>query len=309
MRLDVAMKHKNDLVVKSNSLVEASYRLSLVEQRIILFAVTEARRTEKGLSEANELEIQAVDYADMFNVPENHAYEQLKEAGETLFQRYVVLRGIDPKTGKEDMMKVRWVSSARYVPGAGTIYLRFSHSMVPYITRLEKEFTRYRLEKIADMSSVYAIRLYELLVQWGSVGEREIELEWLKKTLMVDKDYPRIYDFKKWVIDVAVEQINRCSDLTAIYTQRKTGRTVTHFIFTFKSKDVPKEDKKTSQKPKAIKNDFEKCKATPEEQAVEFLKNDERYNRRYPNTSPHIAWRTPKIWEEFEEAFAEWNRM
>ena len=30
---------KRDLVVKSNRLVEASYRLTLAEQRIILFAV------------------------------------------------------------------------------------------------------------------------------------------------------------------------------------------------------------------------------------------------------------------------------
>jgi hypothetical protein len=116
--------------------------------------------------------------------------------------------------------------------------------MVPYITRLETEFTPYRLEKVANMSSAYAIRLYEFLIQWVSVGKREIELEWLKKTLMVDKDYKALCDFKKRVLDVALSQINEFSDLTVSYTQRKTGRIVTHLIFIVSQKTPPEQETK-----------------------------------------------------------------
>jgi hypothetical protein len=239
------MKNKSELVVKSNRLVEASYRLTLAEQRIILFAIVEARRTQKGLNADNFVEILAADYAAMFDVPLKQAYEQIKEAALTLFNRQVVLYGICPKTGKPEVIKVRWVSAASYVDGAGTIKLRFAPDMVPFITHLEAQFTRYKLEKVANMSSAYAIRLYELLMQWGSVGKREIELEWLKKTLMVDESYGRLGNFKKWVIDVAVAQINEHSDLTASYTQRKTGRNVTHLTFTF----APKEDAQPPQAP------------------------------------------------------------
>lgn len=303
------MKNKNELVVKSNRLIEASYRLTLAEQRIVLLAITEARRTQTGLSEANELEIRATDYAETFNIQENQAYEQTKEASQTLFHRYVILRGIDPKTGKEDKLTVRWVSSIRYVDGAGTIYLRFAHDMVPYITRLEKEFTPYRLEKVANMSSPYAIRMYELLAQWGGIGQREIELAWLRKILMVENEYTAIKDLKKRVIDVAISQINEFSDLSASYTQRKTGRVVTHLIFSFKPKEESKpEPEKTAAEPKSVKPGFDKSTATSEEQVIEFLANCEAYKRRYPNTAPHIAWRTPAIWGEFAGAFAEWQK-
>jgi plasmid replication initiation protein len=74
---------------------------------------------------------------------------------------------------------------------------------VPYITRLEAEFTKYDLKKIAKMSSPYAIRMYEFLIQWGSVGKREIELAWIRRTLMIEDKYASIKDFKKYVIDVA----------------------------------------------------------------------------------------------------------
>jgi hypothetical protein len=54
---------------------------------------------------------------------------------------------------------------------------------------------------------------------------------------MVDQDYKALCDFKKRVLDVALSQINEHSDLTASYTQRKTGRVVTHLIFTFALKE------------------------------------------------------------------------
>ncbi len=243
------MSNKNELVVKSNRLIEASYRLTLVEQRIILFAITEARRTQKGLNPVDFVTVQAADYAAQFNIPVKQAYEQIKEAALTLFDRQFILYDTDPDSDHSRVIKGRWVSAASYIDGAGAIQLQFSGVVVPYITRLEAEFTRYRLEKIAYMSSAYGIRLYELLMQWGSIGKREIELEWLKKALMVDKDYPRLFDFKKWVIDVAMSQINEHSDLNVSYDQRKTGRNVTHLIFTFSPKEESKPKKARARKP------------------------------------------------------------
>ena len=182
--------------------------------------------------------------------------------------------------------------------------------MVPYITRLEAEFTRYKLEKVARMSSAYAIRLYELLMQWGSVGQREIELEWLKKALMVDKEYDRLDNFKKRVIDVALAQINEFSDLTASYSQRKTGRNVTHLIFSFHTKEEAKpEIKKTHQKSQTTKlSGMDENRVKKAELVIEFLKNNEAYNRRYPNIPYEQAWHVEGIKKEFEDAFEEWLR-
>lgn len=230
------MSNRKDLVVKSNRLVEASYRLTLAEQRIILYAIVAARRTGHGLSADDFVDIQAVDYAATYEVPVKQAYEQIKEAALTLFDRYVVLHDTHPESGMRRVTKMRWVSTASYIDGAGTIQLRFAPDMVPHITRLEACFTRYQLEQVAGMSSVHAIRLYELLMQWGSVGQREIELDWLKRVLELENEYPAIKDFKKRVIDVALAQINAHTDLTVSYAQRKTGRNVTHFLFTFAPK-------------------------------------------------------------------------
>ena len=99
------------------------------------------------------------------------------------------------------------------------------------------------------MSSAHAIRLYELLMQWGSRGWREVEIEWLKKTLMVDENYERLDNFKKRVIDVAVSQINEHSDLAVRYEQRKTGRTVSHLKFVFEPKEKPPQPARAEEVP------------------------------------------------------------
>ena len=61
---------ENELVVKSNKLIEASYRLTLTEQRLILLAIVYARKTGLGLSEKNLLTISACDYAAQFGADE-----------------------------------------------------------------------------------------------------------------------------------------------------------------------------------------------------------------------------------------------
>ena len=230
---------KQTIIVKSNKLVEASYRLDLIEQRVILYAIVEARETQKGLADGF-VTIEAKRFAQAFGMDEGSVYGQLKDAMKVLFNRFIVARDIHPESGKERVSMIRWISTASYIDGAGAVQLRFATDMLPYITRLETEFTSYRLEKIGRMSSVHAVRLYELLVQYLSIGKREIEIAWLKETLGIADEYPRMDNFKRRVLEPALAQINEHSDIRVSYTQRKTGRTVSHLIFAIKPE--PKSD-------------------------------------------------------------------
>jgi plasmid replication initiation protein len=182
--------------------------------------------------------IRAADFAAQFGTEMGSVYGQLKDAMDTLFERHVVLHDTDPETKKPRVTKTRWISQASYVDGAGHIQFIFSPAVIPFITRLgeEGEFTSYRLEKIGRMTSVYAVRLYEMLVQHLTIGKRDLEVKWLRETLCLTGEYPRVADFKKWVIDIAIAQINEHSDIDVSYTQRKTGRSITHLDFKIKLK-------------------------------------------------------------------------
>jgi len=47
-------------------------------------------------------------------------------------------------------------------------------------------------------------------------------------------------NFKNRVVNVAVDEINQHSNIWVKYTQRKSGRTITHFLFTFGEKEPKK---------------------------------------------------------------------
>ena len=260
---------KKELVVKSNRLIEASYRLSLVEQQIVMFAICRSREEERGLSPDTHVTIRAAEFAAQFGTNEANVYKQLRDAMTSLFSREVRIRDTDPKTGKPRVIDTRWISDKAYIDGEGEIQITFAPRMIPFITRLEPEFTKYRLDKIGNMTSTHAIRLYELLVQYLTVGKREIEISWLKEILQLENEYPRLFDFKKWVIDVAVTQINEHSNIYVSYTQCKTGRAVTHLIFEIKAKEQIKKLMLVAKTP-VISARGSDARANPGESQTEF---------------------------------------
>jgi plasmid replication initiation protein len=87
-------------------------------------------------------------------------------------------------------------------------------------------------------------------MQWRSTGKREIEIDWLKKQFQIEQLYPEMCDLKKRVIDPAIKDINTHSNYEVSWTQRKTGRRVTHLTFTFEEKKPVVE---LPVKPKRVK--------------------------------------------------------
>jgi len=239
-----------EIVVKDNALINASYNLDLVEQRLILLAIIEARETGKGINANDALEVHASSYINHFNVEKHTAYTVLKNAADDLFERRFSYQFINGN-GNTEHVKSRWVSEIRYVENEALIKLIFAPSVVPLITRLEQHFTSYELKQVSQLSSRYAVRLYELLIAWRSTGQTPIfELSKFRNQLGIsDDEYKRMELFKRRVLDVAVSQVNELTDITVSYDQHKKGRTITGFSFSFKQK---KEHQKPEPKQKII---------------------------------------------------------
>jgi hypothetical protein len=225
------------MVYKSNSLIEAGYRLSVAEQRIVLACISQVPYGEPVTDEVM-YSVTAQDIAELSETNARTACRDLQEAALRLKRREVrIEKEANGKAKRKKVLICGWVQTIAYVENEGRVDLRFNKDMLPYLTELSSHFTKYKLKAVAKMDSAYAVRLYELLVQWNSRGWREVSVEWLRETFQLGDKYPAIKDLKKRVVDSAVSQINQHSDLTVSYTQRKTGRNVTHFTFTFEPKE------------------------------------------------------------------------
>ncbi|MEN8383469.1 replication initiation protein RepM, partial [Acinetobacter radioresistens] len=228
-----------DLVVKDNALINASYNLDLVEQRLILLAIVEARGSGRGINANDPLEVHAESYVTQFNVARQTAYQALKDACKDLFARQFSYQEINKRGNVENVLS-RWVSEIRYIDDEATVKLIFAPAIVPLITRLEEQFTKYELQQISHLSSAYAVRLYELLIAWRSAGQTPIiELaEFRQKIGVLDDEYTRMGNFKDRVLNLAITQINEHTDIKVKCEQHKKGRNISGFSFSFKQKKV-----------------------------------------------------------------------
>ena len=253
---------RQQMVVKDNSMIGASYSLGVAEQRIIFLAIIEAREQDTLIKAGGLLRIGAQSYAKQFNVETHTAYEAMKRGADGLYEAEFNYSYADKETGKLFHARSRFVQKIAYADDLGCVELVFAEDVVPLITRLEERYTEYELKQVSGLQSEYAIRLYELLIQWRSVGKVPTMTlqEFRSKVGVQDGHYQEMSDFKKRVLKLALAQINEHTDIIADYDQVKTGRKVTGLSFHFKHKPTPK------KLPTADDNSF--IKLSPEQIAM-----------------------------------------
>ena len=212
-------------VSKSNYLVEASYNLTLQEQRLVLACLS---RIDSRGTASKEASILASDYADMMRIDIKNAHRELYKAADKLYERSIIVS--DPEKTEE----FRWIQKkAIYHTGEGRVTFTWSDDVLIYISQLKRRFTTYRLNDVARLSSSYAIRLYELLMQFNATKDRKINLDDFKSLFNLENKYPLFRDLNKWVIKPAVKEINSSSNLVVYYSTVKKGRNVVALQFDF----------------------------------------------------------------------------
>lgn len=241
------------LVSKSNALIEAEYTLNLVAQRVIVLAIIEARNQGDLIKAGGLLRIKATEYQQCFDCALPMAYESLRSACDNLYEADFSYWDKD-EVGRDKFNKSRFVQKASYVKGGGYVEIMFGSEVIPLITRLSEKYTEYELSQIKDLNSVYALRLFELLMQWQSTGKTApVLISDLRNKLGVEEShYKQMCDFKKRVLDSAVKEINDNTNIKVKYEQIKEGRKIIAFTFKFTVKKSPKKPVINTRDPDTI---------------------------------------------------------
>ena len=157
------------------------------------------RESGKGINANDPLTVHAESYINQFGVHRTTAYQALKDACKDLFARQFSYQE-KRERGRANITS-RWVSQIAYIDETGTVEVIFAPAVVPLITRLEEQFTKYDIEQISGLSSAYAVRLYELLICWRTTGKTPIIdlTEFRKRIGVLDTEYQRMDVFKRGV--------------------------------------------------------------------------------------------------------------
>lgn len=239
----------NNLVYKANALIEASYSLTLNEQRLLLACISQID-SSKPLDANMPFTLNVEQARDLFysDSDRDNAYRDLNLACERLFQRDVRFKSED----ETKRVLTRFISTAKFDDTLQEATLYFAVGILPYISQLKENFTRYRVENMVQLTSTHAIRVYELIVMWASQNQsyKELEIVKFKELLGLNLKYKQVGDLNKFVIAPVLEQINDRTDYQIEIKLRKIGRSF-QFIqlrFNRKSEAVTKDIQRQKQK-------------------------------------------------------------
>ncbi len=219
-------------VRKSNRLIEARYRLTLGEQRLILHLCSLIHSSDKDFK---SYEIRVKDFAKMFGLEKrNNIYKAVEDAAKELAGKRLDIS----RDGKE--IYVSWLSYVEYVEGSGIVKVEFHRSLKPYLLQLQEygNFTKYQVNHVVSFKSQYSIRLYELLKQKAFTAEKRkfsrcFEIESFRSILGIAvNEYDVFSNLRRKVIEPAIEEVSEYTDLEITEVRYgKTGRKVTDITF------------------------------------------------------------------------------
>lgn len=265
----LAPAHKpslDNLVVQSNELIQASYAMTLNEQRLLLACISQV--DSRQAIEIGEKFIITVEQAqDLFYNEKNaqNAYRDLEAAAEKLFERKVRI-----DLGGNETLLTRFVQSVRFDPNNKQVVIEFANQIIPYLSQLEANFTKYRLANVVQLTSSYAVRIYELIVSWAGQGlhYKKMEIEELRELLMLDGKYKQFGQLNQFVLNPALEQINDSTDFNLEVCFQKRGRSYKWIQLEFKKKASAKKEE-AERKAKRLEQQERNRKAKEKREAEE----------------------------------------
>ncbi len=162
-------------------------------------------------------------------------YQQLRDA------TYGLIGKVFEIEEEDGLLQVSMMSSAKYLKGQGRIQLSIAEELKPYLVDLKNNFTSFQLFCVLSMTSKYAKWLYVQFSRWKDIGYLSYELEQLKFRLNLKdpsgknpEQYKQWGQFKDYVLEPSIKQINENSDLRISYTTAKKGKSIHKLNFTIK---------------------------------------------------------------------------
>ena len=246
---------KDILISKSNTLIEAGFDLTLAEHDLMTLAINKLHRQGTG---NHEVFITAKEFAVANKISESHAYQQLKSTADKLMERKIKfplyvdsdkkIKGepncvgvLPPKHGRFQVANAQynWLQGVAYAEDQGFIYLHFSDPLKFLIDKTGDAYTNYNYSKTIDMTSFNAKRLYELICKWKDLGKtKSMHIDEWKEFFGVLDKYPKVFDFKRRVLEPAIDVVNSQGEFTLTLKQEKVGRIITHFQILIKKNTI-----------------------------------------------------------------------
>lgn len=224
---DFCMNTEN-YVVQANKLIGGRQALKLNSAKLIRSAIMQIVRDDEELK---PYIITIKELADLLGVPTSNIYRDVEDITDDIISNPVYVREeMHGRTIK--FIKIPWVSRCEYCADIG-VALQLNDALKPFLLNLKERYTQYTLQEVLAMKSVYAIRIFEMLL--SRIMSRTLPKNGIQVVLSVqeireccncEEKYPAFGNFKNKVIDKAINEIHRVTTFRVRYSYIKRGRNV-----------------------------------------------------------------------------------
>ncbi len=253
------------LVVQSNPLVNAQYKLDLIEQKVLRYIISMIRPHDDTL-EKNFYRVRIEELQEYlgWNPKSGELFQYIKRVADRL--KATTIKIIKTHT----TIVTSWIASYEYPKNLGWIEFEFSSKLETELLQLKEQFTQYYLKNVSKLKSRYSIRLYELLRQYLSAGERKESMANLRTMIGIEaNEYKEFRDFKRRILEPSYKEIIQKTDIDFDWKPVKEARKVVGVLFyDIKQKTlipdrvlelIPKKYRESRQILDAIRKKIELC--------------------------------------------------
>ena len=236
MKQETYLEQRDKLVVKANELIQKSrFNLSLQQQKIVLYLISQI------MPQDDDFKLYSFTIPEFcrvcgITVDSGKNYQDVKNAIKEIADKSLWIR---LPNGKSTL--VRWIEKPYIDDKSGVIDIRLDADMKPYLLQLKENFTEYEIIYTLHFKSKYSIRLYELCksIHYNDLEEyhRRYSIEELRQLLGAES-YTVFKDFRRRVLEPAIDEINEYSDKEVNYQTITQGRKVIGIELFVKSKET-----------------------------------------------------------------------
>lgn len=254
----------DNLVVMQNRLLNAITDLSFNERRLIMYLSHIVRKTIDNEPSQRTFVVTGIEFEKEYGGGRNNVYDTLQQVADSLLNKAFFFWSF----GKNELGNRKgssWVAECEYIKRGGRIEITLTDTVTEMLTVFDTHnpFTKYEREYIINLGS-YGIILFELINSclFLKGKKKSYSMKYLREKFNCTDKYSRPNDFKKHVIDKAIEEIEEHTPLRISYTQVKDGIFVSELVFTFKDITAKKTNEIDNKKPslnakQASKYDFQ----------------------------------------------------
>ncbi len=240
-------KYPKNWVVMQNKILQAFYKMTVDEKRLLLLASPIARLINATQDDA--IEITAADFANECGIKVNSAYSQMHDASITLMSKQ-----FSYKNEKGKRVLVQWVIRSIYDDAC--VSLCFTKEVLLMLKEFDKNnpFTKYKKEHVLALKGEYSIDMYHLAKKHQAMSKFYMSLDDYRNELGLKDSYARINNLKARTLHPAIDEISEKTDIKLSYKNRKKGGRVIGFDFTVKAKPQsnPKLEINSGKKEKTV---------------------------------------------------------